>query len=204
MISHAIDYRVLNSHLPYKIGVQTMQQLLEHPDLWGKHRKEIVEHPSFGTDHGDARSDAISASYVSSEAGNLSSRIGGQDFDSKEGSYIYTCYGFDHLEADSVINFTLGDAGTPTDAGQQPTKINSFVFDKIEKLGDQRGYNEIALRRYFENGAPRIPDYIITENNRISKAALRHAAYFEIPIVNIDRRFYPRSIYHNSTGNIQS
>jgi hypothetical protein len=37
---------------------------------------------------------------------------------------------------------------------------------------------------------PKKPDYIIAENGNITKEALRHAKYFGIPIINVERKVY--------------
>ena len=188
LLSHAIDYREINHRLGYQgIGDKTYQTLLENPSLWLESREEAERSSGFGTRNPDARGDVISASYVNSES-NIDTRVGSRDQD-----YIHVCYGFEHLEGDSILCISPGDAGTSNVFGRNGrTSLTKSSVSSVETLeaSPTTTYNEVVLRRYSDTGVPRKPDYIIAEDGKISDTMLRHANFFNIPILNIDRQTY--------------
>ena len=188
MLSHAVDYRHANLKVDGSeaIGVQTFQDLLEHPSLWARSREEVEREEGYGTRGKNALGDTLSVSYINSET-NLSTRV------SKYGTYYSLCYGFSHIPGDSIIGISSGDAGSSNTAGRAQTDLSRGKLDAIknlEAMGGTSSYNEVLLRRYDEDGKPKLPDYIITEDDHIPETALRHAKFFNIPIVNIKKPVY--------------
>ena len=187
MISHAVDYRYANWSTGHAdIGNKTAQELLEHPEVWGRTREEVMQEEGYGTRREDAKGDVISTSYVNSET-NIDTRVSGF------GNHYTLCYGFEQLPADSLLYVTSGDAGSSNTGGKGETLLSRSDVEGIKRLegaGGAPGYNEVVLRRYDESGKALRPSYIITENKRMPEAALRHAKYFKIPIVNIERGPY--------------
>lgn len=176
-LSTTIDYR--NANKPGEIGTETFEKILEDPSIWTERRDEAEKASGFGTRNSDARGDTISTSYWNSER-NIDSRVPGN-----------LIYGFESVRADSIISASNGDGATNNMAGGAKTTLSSpNVIERLEGADGTHGYNEILLRRYTENGMPKKPDYIITENGKITEESLRHAKYFDIPIVNIDRSVY--------------
>ncbi len=177
LLSTTIDYRSANK--PGEIGTETFRRILDDPSVWAERRDEAEKASGFGTRNSDARGDTISASYWNSER-NIGSH--------KSGNLIY---GFDNVRADSVISVFNGDGGTSNMAGgAETTLLDPDAIKRLEGADGTNIYNEVLLRRYTENGIPKKPDYIIVENGRITEESLRHAKYFGIPIVNIERSIY--------------
>lgn len=177
LLSTTIDYRSANK--PGEIGTETFRKVLEDPSVWTERRDEAEKASGFGTRNDDARGDTISTSYWNSER-NIDSHVSGN-----------LIYGFENVQADSIILVANGDGGTNNMAGSAETTLLSP--DDIKRLEGADGggaYNEVLLRRYSENGIPKRPDYIIVEDGRITEESLRHAKYFGIPIVNIERSVY--------------
>lgn len=152
---------------------------MEDPSIWAKRRDIAEQAEGFGTTNDNARGDTISASYTNSEQ-NFDTRVSGE-----------LVYGFCQVEADSVLAVVNGDGGTTNMAGTLETTIsNPDEFDILEGSGSTKGYNEVLLRRYSENGMPKRPDYILAENGKITETMLKHAEYFGIPIINLDTEAY--------------
>lgn len=177
LLSTTIDYRSANE--PGEIGTETYRRILDDPSIWTERRDKAEKASGFGTKHADARGDTISASYWNSER-NMDSHVHGD-----------LIYGFESVRADSIIRVINGDGGTSNMAGGAETILSDpDIIKQLESAGGTNNYNEVSLRRYTENGIPKKPDYIIVENGRITEESLRHAKYFGIPIVNIERSVY--------------
>lgn len=177
ILSTTIDYRSANE--PGEIGTETYKTLMENPAIWTERRDQAQQATGFGTRNANARGDTISASYYNSER-NIDSHVSGD-----------LIYGFAKVEADSIVSINNGDGGTSNMAGQAETSLdNPNILKTLEGANGTYIYNEVLLRRYSENGVPKRPDYIIVENGKITESALKHAKFFKIPIVNIDRQTY--------------
>lgn len=181
MLSHSIEYRKVNYNDDYHMGVQTSKQLVEEPTLW-KQRSDEFEMVSSG---GQARGDVISTSYINSEH-NLNTRC----YETNREPDI--CYGFEHVEGDAILASGTGDMGSNNNFGRKRGTTNHLTdWKMLESMPTGwDGYNEVVLRRYDETGKPRLPDYIIAQNGKITEGMLKHAAAFNIPIVNIEEKFY--------------
>ena len=177
LLSTTIDFRSANK--PGEIGTETFRRILDDPSIWTERRDEAEKASGFGTRNSDARGDTISTSYWNSER-NIGSHVSGD-----------LIYGFESVQADSIISVSNFDGGTGNMAGNAETTLFSpDAIKQLEGAGGTNIYNEVLLRRYTENGIPKKPDYIIIENGRITEESLRHAKYFGIPIVNIERSIY--------------
>ena len=177
LLSTTIDYRSANE--PGEIGTETYRRILDDPSIWTERRDKAEKASGFGTRNGDARGDTISTSYWNSER-NINSHVPGD-----------LIYGFESVRADSIISVSNGDGGTSNMAGNaETTLVSPNAIKQLEGADGTNNYNEVLLRRYTENGIPKKPDYIIVENGRITEESLRHAKYFGIPIVNIERSIY--------------
>jgi len=177
LLSTTIDYRSENK--PGEIGTETFRKVLEDPSVWTERRDEAEKASGFGTRNADARGDTISTSYWNSER-NIDSHVSGN-----------LIYGFENVQADSIILVSNDDGGTSNMAGSaETTLLSPDVIKRLEGAGGTGSYNEVLLRRYTENGIPKKPDYIIVENGRITEESLRHAKYFGIPIVYIEWSIY--------------
>lgn len=177
LLSTTIDYRSANK--PGEIGTETFKRVLKNPYIWAERRDKAEKTSGFGTRNSDARGDTISTSYWNSER-NIDSHVPGN-----------LIYGFESVQADSIISVSNGDGNTSNMAGNAVTTLLSpDAIKQLEGADGRMGYNEVLLRRYTENGIPKKPDYIIVENGRITEESLRSAAFFGIPIINIERSIY--------------
>ncbi len=177
LLTHTVDYRSANK--PGEIGTETYRAVMENPAIWAEQRNIAEQATGFGTRNGNARGDTISASYTTSEH-NFNSRVSGE-----------LVFGFDHVDADSIISISNGDGGTSNMAGRNETSIRETdPFKHLEGAGSTNIYNEVLLRRYSETGTAKKPDYIVAENDKINDTMLRHADYFKIPIINIQTGIY--------------
>ena len=180
MLSTAIDFK---KYGPSSLGYQTSRAVMANPAIWCQRLDEAMKTEGFGTSGVNARGNVISASFYNSEW-NITSHVYGE-----------LMYGFDHADAGSVISTIPGD-GTTSNMVPYDDYYLSRLFrirgplslDRLKKTVS--GYNEVVIKRYSETGVPKRPDYIITVNGKISEASLRHAKFYNIPIVNIIEQPY--------------
>jgi len=181
ILSHTVDYRNIDNPLD-EIGQNTYREVMKNPGVWNERQDKAMEASGFGTRNENARGDTISTSFRDSEK-NIDSYVFGE-----------LIYGFEQVSADSIISISNGDGGTSNMAGRSETNLSDpNILDQITGVNGTSIYNEVLLRRYSENGIPKSPDYIIT-NGTISETALKHAKFFNIPIINIDRVAYEKKI----------
>lgn len=181
ILSHTVDYRNVDNPLD-EIGQNTYREVMKNPGVWNERQDKAMEASGFGTRNENARGDTISTSFRDSEK-NIDSYVPGE-----------LIYGFKQVSADSIISISNGDGGTSNMAGRSETSLSDpNKLDQITGANGTSNYNEVLLRRYSENGIPKSPDYIIT-NGTVSEIALKHAKFFNIPIINIDRVAYEKKI----------
>lgn len=181
ILSHTVDYRNVDNPLD-EIGQNTYREVMKNPGVWNERQDKAMEASGFGTRNENARGDTISTSFRDSEK-NIDSYVPGE-----------LIYGFEQVSADSIISISNGDGGTSNMAGRSETNLNDpNILDQITGANGTSIYNEVLLRRYSENGIPKTPDYIIT-NGTVSETALKHAKFFNIPIINIDRVAYEKKM----------
>lgn len=196
ILSTALDYRYRDEQGPSStptIGEDTMKELLENPAVWATPEYEMEKQEGYGEWFGSkkARGNTISASYVNSKKRNTNDRRVHQGGAVKiTGTYKNLCYGFAHVEGDSVIRVTLGDGGNSNGIGHNKTELsNPDVVENMENKNHPT-YNEVLLRRYSETGMPKKPDFIIAEDGEITETVLKHAKFWGIPIINIETKHY--------------
>ena len=181
ILSHTVDYRNVDNPLD-EIGQNTYREVMKNPGVWNERQDKAMEASGFGTRNENARGDTISTSFRDSEK-NIDSYVPGE-----------LIYGFEQVSADSIISISNGDGGTSNMAGRSETNLSDpNILDQITGVNGTSISNEVLLRRYSENGIPKSPDYIIT-NGTVSETALKHAKFFNIPIINIDRAAYEKKI----------
>ena len=191
-VSHAVDYRRANVKVNGgvgDIGTQTFQDIVENPAVWTETREQAERADGYGTRAANARGDTISCSYSNSET-NPNTRVGSRAFDQN------LVYGFEAVRPDSVIYMVNRDGGTNNIAGKAETALGRGAEKAIESLENTPtiGYNEILLRRYDESGKPLKPNYIISVDGVITDDMLKHAAFFNVPIVNVETKAYSEKL----------
>lgn len=178
LLSHTVDYRNSGGPTLDEIGQETYLKVMEDPGVWAERQDKVMEASGYGTRNKDARGNTISASFWNSKT-NIGSY--------KSGELIY---GFEQVSADSIINIFDEDGNTKNMYGKEDAGLsNPNRLDEISRPHTGGQYNEVLLRRYSENGIPKNPDYIITEGT-VSEIALKHASFFNIPIININKAVY--------------
>ena len=201
MISHDVEYRKVGSKDPNHIGVQTSKRLVEDPGIWAQSESEAMQDDGFGAKGGNARGNVISTSYINSES-NLDGRV------SNTSGHADLCYGFSHINGGELLFTSQTDGGTSNiiskDTESLLDETDLQTIDSLEGASDRGPYNEFLIRRYSETGEARRPDYVITENGEITDDMLRHATFFRIPIVNIDRAAYEEKMEHRAANALNS
>ncbi len=177
-LQHAVGYKDVPGQFESAIGLNTARRLFDDPSLWLRSESEIKMEgrPS------DQDANTVSTSYIDTEI-NLASGGVRDNYG--------VVYGFLSVRPDSFIEFHKGDGATGNNIGKKrPEAIElSFSPDALAK-GSTHSYNEVLLRRYDEKGNPMPPDCLIVHNGVITDGAKRHAAYFDVPIINIEDRPY--------------
>lgn len=188
MLTHAIDYK---RDAGVEVGTGIAASLVVQPAIWTDN-KHSIDKAQLGGVGAYSRNDNISTSYVNLEKNPNSFVLSGR-FDMAPGSSQYIVYGFDHVEPMSLQKTDLRD-------GHNPKKTDGYIslgesdldfFDKAEAVGGSHSYNEVLIGRYSETGVAKRPDYMVAENGLISDDLLNHAHYFGVPVVNIEREYYP-------------
>ena len=190
-ISHAVDYRKahLKTNGPNHIGTKTFQDVVENPVIWTETREQAQKAEGYGTQNANARGNTISCSYTNSET-NPDSRIGSSSHDES------LVYGFASLRPDSILYLKNDDGGTNNANGESESSVNRGSLVTLQDMEDRPTprYNEALLRRYDESGQPLRPSYIIAVDGVITDVMLRHAAFFNIPIINVESEIYRKKL----------
>ena len=167
MLSHNIAYKKNGDE--GTIGATTSRKLIEDPSIWVQSEEEALKERN--------RGNVISLSYINSDS-NLTSR------------YIFNdqsdiCYGFSSIAPFQYIAASTTDMRSPQhyNKGSTEARTEIGIIDKLKK--ESAGYNEIVVHRYTEDGQPYRPDYIIAQHGIITEDMLRHAKFFDVPIVDI-------------------
>ena len=186
MLTHAVDYRRANDKMGggmFAIGTATYKSVMNDPAEWGKREDMVRNEEGFGTRDANAKGNTISTSYTNSQY-NLDSRVGSRNSD--------LIYGFSKVEAGSILSVANGDGGTPNLVGRnvEPNYLSIHSLNNLEGASGTSVYNEILLKRYSENGIAKRPDFVVVDDGKISEVSLKHAAYFGIPIVNVENKIY--------------
>lgn len=178
MLSTTIDYKQIDGYSK-AIGANSSRAVFDDPAIWVENYYKVSASNGFKENGPNSRGDTISTSYRNSERDRKSYATG------------ELIYGFSGVSADSIINIYIGDGATLNTVGKYDTKLSSpDIIDELEGPDKFGFYNEVLLRRYSETGQAKLPDYIIVEDDKVSEIALKHAKFFNIPIVNIENSIY--------------
>ncbi len=188
-LAHAIDFKG-NGEETNRIGGVMAGRLQRDPSLWMRKKGEVEPNPQ------DGDSDCISLSYIDSEVNMLRLSSGGRYFNLK--------YGFDHVLPDSILQVRAYDGATVRNIGEAKTFLRSSDVYMPEELAERTDlYNEVQIRRFDEEGKPRKPDFMVVNDGRGMETILKHAAYFKVPVINIETRAYAREEVRRFLGEIE-
>ena len=189
-LTHAIDFKGYGDE--NRIGSKMAGELQKKPELWDRKKSEMKINGS------DGDSDCISLTYIDTETnlGNL-----------KTGKYFTYRYGFDHVLPDSILQVKAGDGATTRTIGEARDsflgRYDTYMPEELARRSGESIYNEVQIRRFDEAGNPRRPDYIVTVGGRGMEVMKKHAAYFGIPIINIEMAAYERQEAERLTGEVE-
>lgn len=180
-LAHAIDFKGYGDE--ERIGSEMAGRLQKDPSLWMRPRNEN------NINSYDGDSDCISTSYIDSDINMFRGGNTG-------GKYFTLKYGFDHVLPDSILQIKNSDGATTRNIGGVNgsflNRTDHFLPDDLAESSDI-SYNEVQIRRFDETGKPRKPDYIILNDGKGMETMLKHAAYFDIPIINLKTAEYQKS-----------
>lgn len=175
-LQHTVDYKLVPGNNEQTIGFNMAKRLVNDPSLWLK--------PASETQSEDKKQNAntLSCSYVDTD---INLHFGGVR------SELGISYGFSHVPPQSIIEIHNRDGATNNQAGnKRPTPTNFNLTPSELAKTSTHNYNEILMRRYNENNKPLPPDFLIVHNGQISEYTKLHAAYFNVPIINIEDEPY--------------
>lgn len=109
--------------------------------------------------------------------------------------------GFSDLSENRIIatltvdgNTNMGGSGKDLSNGEVVTDISIKTPDELKSATPSNWYNEVTISR-MENGVKKKPDYMIVikhhannQNVDLNENCLRYAAYYNIPILEIDEK----------------
>ncbi len=192
ILSHDIGYKTRDTGTEYMriVGRGTARAVLADPAIWMEDEptEEFFEHQSNIDEN--QRGNTLSTSYFDSETmGRV--QDGGIMRSNLRTSAVR--YGFSQVRPNSLIKIYNGDASTPRYMREDEVSYKGWNMrgtSILEQAGKNPIYNEVAMLRYDEQGKPMSPDYLITLDGKITQDTLRHAAFFKVPIVNIETEYY--------------
>lgn len=179
MLTHSIDFKQTDMHQVQ--GQGTSNALRALPNIWLDRQDSAVVTGTSSSGNYNARSNVICTSYSNTDNPN-SKPVGGD-----------IIYGFDHVDANSILKLSDRDGNTPPILDYRnnfPNQNRLNFFDEVINGASHGSYNEVTIRRYDETGKPKVPDYLVTYNGHISEDAKNHANTFKIPIINIIKNDY--------------
>ncbi len=191
---HAIDFRGYGgAEDSQMVGSEMAKQLQDNPVLWARKKEGIRVNSQ------DGDSDCISTTFFDTNSNMFG--LGGTG-----GRYFAMKYGFSHVDPDSIIQISKIDGVTARDVGDNSTRVSASDYYMPEELAEKstsvKNYNEVQIRRYDENGNPKLPDYMLVNDEGrklvrdrgidVMPVMLRHAAYFNVPIINIKTPEYAK------------
>lgn len=173
MLTHSIDFKQTDKH-ENNIGKGTSNTLRVLPNIWLDRQDQTTIN---STNNGyNTRGNVIFTSYSSTDNPNSKPVTGD------------IIYGFDHVDANSILKLSERDGNTALVLDYRnnyPSQDQLDFLDEVENGASNGSYNEVAIKRYDETGKPRVPDYLVVYNGKISEDAKNHAATFNVPIINI-------------------
>lgn len=178
-LQHVVDYKLVDGNRPdITIGYQTAQRLVTDPSLWLRPQSQTnSDLPASARD-----GNTISCSYIDS-----SSNLSRGGVKSQRG----ITYGFSSLRPTSLLLTHIGDAGTSNQAGNlRPSQTNLTHTPQNLAQQSTHHYNEVLVKRYDDSGNPTPPDFLITYDHHITDDTKHHAAFFNVPIIDIQTQPY--------------
>ena len=194
ILSHDIGFKAGSPNRPDGVMARLV---LEHPEAWlepSPTRGEFVRNQEAARAYEEPQiANTLSASYFDSKSMSRHIKRGEQKISLLEANLRTETvrYAFTHVRANSLYNVSNRDAGTPAFLDDE-VRGRSGQIDFLNELenSDFAGWNEVGMLRYDEQGNPILPDYVVTLDGTITQDTLRHAAFFGVPVVNVESQYY--------------
>ena len=172
-LQHTVDYRLSPETDVNSTGFIRSQTLLLNPDYWVNQEDDI---------RGE-KSNTLSCSYVDSEINIMHGAAT---------SFFGVAYGFCKIKKNTLIGVYKSDGETANNVGEMAVSDGQYEVESLDELAykSTSSYNEVFLRRFDVNNQSLMPDFLITYDGFYSEQMVKHAKFFNIPIIDIDRNSY--------------
>lgn len=172
-LQHTVDYRLSPDTDVDSTGFIRSQNLLLDPEYWINQENDI---------RGE-KSNTLSCSYVDSEINIMHGAAT---------SFFGVAYGFCKIEKNALIGVYKGDGQTANNVGEMAAHDGRYEVESFDELAykSTSSYNEVFLRRFDTNNQSLMPDFLITYDGFYSDQMVKHAKFFNIPIIDIERNSY--------------
>ena len=172
-LQHTVDYRLSPETDVNSTGFIRSQTLLLNPDYWVNQEDDI---------RGE-KSNTLSCSYVDSEINIMHGAAT---------SFFGVAYGFCKIKKNTLIGVYKSDGETANNVGEMAVSDGQYEVESLDELAykSTSSYNEVFLRRFDVNSQSLMPDFLITYDGFYSDQIIKHAKFFNIPIIDIDRNSY--------------
>lgn len=172
-LQHTVDYRLSPDTDVNSTGFIRSQNLLLNPEYWINQENDI---------RGE-KSNTLSCSYVDSEINIMHGAAT---------SFFGVAYGFCKIEKNALIGVYKGDGQTANNVGEMAAHDGRYEVESLDELAykSTSSYNEVFLRRFDTNNQSLMPDFLITYDGFYSDQMVKHAKFFNIPIIDIERNSY--------------
>lgn len=195
--------KMLTSSISYKdtvaeicegnaIGAMAMNTLEVMPAVWMENEQRMIEHNEAVRRFGK-RGNTLSCSYTDVNK-NPDRRLGTNlEMMTEHKKEPYIVYGWDHVRPGSVMEVANTDLNTPQIISKKGyislSESELDIWDKLENdTAKVKGsYNEVAKKRFDDEGNAIPPDYLAIENSEISEDIKHHAWVHKVPIINVER-----------------
>ncbi len=177
MLVHDLNFRFEPKHPNHWLSQKNIQE----PSHWSKSIEEAKQSSKWGSSDGEGNT--LSTSFLSP--------MTAEHVLKRENSLVY---GFSHVDAGTIKAIFDYDGATgnmKNEISLNPIQIDA-VKDRVKNDQKKDVYDEIQLGRYSEAGEPKKPDYIVVKDGKITDITLKHAAFWHIPIININTKEYDK------------
>lgn len=99
---------------------------------------------------------------------------------------------FCKIKKNTLIGVYKSDGETANNVGEMAVSDGQYEVESLDELAykSTSSYNEVFLRRFDVNNQSLMPDFLITYDGFYSEQMVKHAKFFNIPIIDIDRNSY--------------
>jgi len=188
--SHNLRVYELNNNENFNFLITVMHHSVRRngPNMYGRPQHlHTIENPSYFDSNPHNGSEIISTSLINHMCINTF-----------VGPYADVMYIFGEIESEDIVGISVKDGRYPPKIDDKrglfeyrPVSIDDITRSNILN----RDYNEIAIKRKRDNGNKVRPSAILCYDT-INDISIKHAEYFNIPIIVINTKTYSTGIEH--------